>query len=277
MKFDWKYVLGTFLAIGGLFATIWYANIPPSLKSISLTVVSKSALNNLGDSNLKGLEVSFEGEPLESPYLTVLQLQNDGTVPIRSSDFESPINILFKPKVKLVRAPVVEVFPDWLKPKTQIEESIIEVQPLLLNPDEGLTISVLSDGFPGVIETQSRIAGIRSVNVHSGRDNSRGTIITYLMFGAAFIVAIPAAALQAKVYPWPDKSVRISRRTWMLAMIALGFTAVMLFLKGLDSFSVDAWWLELALVYLLLIVASPFAAWLNRGDKDVRTDKTGEA
>src|SRR5690606_28861479 len=116
MKFDFKYTIALFVSIVGASVSIWYANVPATEKSLSLTILSQSLLNVAGESEIEGLKITIDEKEIAEPALIVLKVENDGIIPIRSDDFESDLEIILEGDINLIRASVIQTRPEWIKP-----------------------------------------------------------------------------------------------------------------------------------------------------------------
>jgi hypothetical protein len=74
MKIDLKYFFALMLSIAGLSATIWYSYLPPTAKSLTLDVLSKSSLSKVSNSELPGLKIFFDEKEMNNPALTVVTI-----------------------------------------------------------------------------------------------------------------------------------------------------------------------------------------------------------
>lgn len=76
-------------------------------------------------------------------YTQVIVLRNDGTIPIRASDFEQPIFFRYGCE-KVMRGKLLSAQPATLKPSVTSSRSYIQIDPFLLNPTEQITLGVLT-------------------------------------------------------------------------------------------------------------------------------------
>src|SRR5690606_10967548 len=125
---------------------------------LSLTILSQSLLNVAGESEIEGLKITIDEKEIAEPALIVLKVENDGIIPIRSDDFESDLEIILEGDINLIRASVIQTRPEWIKPSILTKDSIISIASMLLNPNESITVNILTEGLPTLIETRSRIA-----------------------------------------------------------------------------------------------------------------------
>lgn len=271
MNLDYKYLFAIFLALVSLAATIWFAFFPPSTKSLTLTIASKSTLKTVSESKVPDLKVFVDETELKYPALTVLKLHNNGTIPVRSDDFESNIKILLDNGARPIRATAVETTPDWLKVIVAIDDSQVQIEPLLLNPGDSVTLNILSDGLPSSITTLSRVAGLSSITVQN-EEKTNQTITAFFLFSAAFIIAIPMSALYSLLLE--QEGIRlplifnISRRLWLTTVIVLVFILVALASSAAELLGVNTWWMQILIIYVTIALAIPTTKLLNHHPKE---------
>lgn len=260
---DLKYIAAILIGIAGLTATIWYANAPITSKSLSLSIKSISPLNIVGETELPGLKILVDDKEVIEPALTVLILENNGATPVRSSDFESDIEILLGKEVQPIRAAVVSSRPEKLVASLSVTNSRVLLEPLLLNLEDNVTINILSNGLPKTLDTTSRIAGIKEIELIESADSKKENIRAFILITAAFLVAIPTICLFSPTKPWPPVIVPVRRRLWLCVVLALMVFAIGLAVFGLDLIGIDSGWRQLFSIYAIFILAIPLAYWLH--------------
>lgn len=274
MKVDYKYLFALLVGVIGVSLTIWYANKPPSTKSLSLRLDSKNLINAAGNQDISGLKIFIDKKEIENPSLTILTIRNNGSIPIRSSDFESDIAILLEEDTQLIRATVIKTHPEDLKVSVKVEKSNAYISPLLLNPEESLTLSLVSEGLPGSISTKSRIAGISNIEIDEPKNSHA---ISYIKLLSAFVVAIPLVALYGPTTPVPKPTTPLNRRTWfMVVMILVSVVQLLTFDAVEDIFGFDDFWKLMCSLFVVLLLALPFSLKLNqqKSDPECANEKT---
>ncbi|CAN7503107.1 hypothetical protein LJR038_000659 [Acidovorax sp. LjRoot38] len=157
-----KYLLtGTVVTVAAAFVIFgWQVYLERTSKSLSGRVISQSPLQPDSTSTLPGLKVTVDGIPLEKPYLTVIEIRNSGTRHIQASDFEADIELRINSEARVVRAQVATIQPEDLDLKISGEQKSIKIKPLLLNPGDSFSLSILSAGDKPVFTPRARIAGV---------------------------------------------------------------------------------------------------------------------
>ena len=163
MAFDWKFLVIMLATIAGVLVPVWLWQGDLSARSLSVRLVSSVALQPAGTTSIPDLIVSIDGVKIQSPFLSTLELSNDGSKPIPASDFESPIELSAGQNTKVVRARISFAEPKDVKAELVTSSESIKVRPLLLNSMDTLTIVVITSGGPPIFIPRARIAGISKI------------------------------------------------------------------------------------------------------------------
>jgi len=136
-------------------------------KSLEVELVSRLALvdERLAESQ-KRIEVLYDGRKI--PNFAVLQFRvaNVGGQPIRTADFETPIEVKFGGVGEILSAEQRSSSPGDLKVSPIVKGEAIEIPGVLLNPGDwfALDVGIASRLGPAPIATPSgRIAGVREI------------------------------------------------------------------------------------------------------------------
>lgn len=161
--FDWKFVLTLLLTAASVLIPVWLWQAELSSKSLKLDILSVVEIQPKGLGKLEGLQMSIDGKPMENLYISVLELSNSGTKPILTSDFEGLLKIAINSPSAVVKAQIELTTPTSIDPKINVNESVIFVQPLLLNPGDVIRLSIISANSRPEFSVQGRIAGISRI------------------------------------------------------------------------------------------------------------------
>lgn len=186
-------------AVAGVLIPVWLWQTDLHGRSLQLKVISQASLKP-DVANVPGLKITIDGVALDSPYISVVELSNDGKKPISTSEYESDIEISIAAGASLVRAHVSSVEPKDLQPKIIGEKAKFRLGPLLLNPNDKLTFSVLTTGGKPSFTTRARVAGISAIPVtdqslekpralRTAFDSITGGLLLVLYFAFAFALA----------------------------------------------------------------------------------------
>ncbi len=165
LKFDWKFVIGSFIAIAGICIPAYFWFYDKSDKILNIEIISSASLYPEKSGVLDGLDLFYKNEKIINPYLNILRLKNSGSKTISSTDFDTPLKITFGDGVSILGASVSSAYPEDLNPKLKLGKYYVLVEPLLLNVNESFTIKVVSAGGVPNFGKSARISGGVS-NIH---------------------------------------------------------------------------------------------------------------
>ena len=154
----------TFIAtIAGLAVPIWLWRADLNAKSLSFQLASQVPLTTETAGTIRGLEVLMDGIKIQSPTLSVVTLVNDGKKPLPTADFEAPLELRVLEGSSVVRAEVTSTHPKDVEAKITWDKKVVRFTPVLLNPDETITVSILSEGAKPTFSPRARVIGVSSV------------------------------------------------------------------------------------------------------------------
>lgn len=188
MNLDWKFFVTIAATIIGVVVPIWIWNADLSSNALSMQITSSIPLQPKVTDSIPDLQVSIDGSIIESPYLTTIKISNSGSKSIPSSSFESPVELRVSDNAKVVRARVTSTQPEDIRAEVSLKENTLLIEPILLNPKDSLTISIITSGKAPLVSPRARISGIPKVTVdenENGKINWKGTII-FGIFGVIF-------------------------------------------------------------------------------------------
>ena len=211
---------------------------------------------------------------LTEPYLSVIRISNEGNKPILSKDFEAPLEMQMEKPQSAVQAIVSEKSPKDIQAILDWDSQAIRLKPTLLNPQDSITIEVLSQGGLPTFAFSSRIAGIGAVTVRNASDKKEKPFFLIISFLLAYLLAIPAVAgiwrlaTLAVAGLWLTQinavSITLRGRT-IAALIMIGVASVeFVMLRIFDMLKIDSLiYLTISMI-LLFLAAIPFALMLER-------------
>ena len=249
---DWKFLLTIIATVAGVAVPVllWRADLDS--RSLHFRLVSQTSLRPDGKSQLAGLQISIDGVNLESPYLSVLELSNSGSKPIIGSDFESPIELRVNAESKVVRANVTATNPKNLEAKIETSLASIKIMPLLLNPNDSITVAIITSGAIPEFASSARIAGIHAVPVVDATKEplKRREIWFLLSFGMALLISSMATGPLAPA----GKPVVLRPRAASFISITTGAIGVGCYMVFLDLVGISGVWYYA--IYLLIFIAA---------------------
>lgn len=106
------------------------------------------------------VKVVFGEDPLENLDFHLVKIANDGKVPIKRQDFDSPLTISYPKETRVLSAKLWKTTPQNLDVKLSTTNNIVTVEPLLLNKDENMVLQILSTGKQMNPVINARIIGL---------------------------------------------------------------------------------------------------------------------
>ena len=217
--------------------------------------------------SISGLQVAIDGAPLKSPYLSVLELSNDGDKPIPSTDFESPLEIRVVEGAVVARAQVTETKPKDVEATLTWETQAIKLRPLLLNPKDVVTVSVLTSGNKPEFSTRARIAGISVVPINETAVKPSKLQKTGLFLFAALLLFMASDITNGGLTS--NEPILLRRRAAILVSTSTGLAGAAVFIAFLDAIGVTDMPL-IALSFVPMIFASIiFSVYWNWNAKPI--------
>jgi len=187
---DWKFIATTMIAIAALVVP----QIDLSSRSLTVRLLSSSPLQPA--LNIQNLQISLNGQNVESPYVSTLVLMNTGSKPITSADFDGALQIQMANDAKLISAEITSTAPKNIPAQVTTSGNKAAISPFLSNPKDSVTIAVITSGPRPGFEVRARIVGINEVGFEDttvrkssywssviGLLISSGLIFLYFIFG----------------------------------------------------------------------------------------------
>lgn len=150
------------LAALGIFVPIIWDKYK-SNSSIDIRLVSSLLI--VGDNpKLDKLQFSYDGHPVTQLTKFAFVLTNTGRVAIRKDEVVSPIVIQFG-NANIIDARIDAVVPDNLESHIKVASSghEVSIEYPLLNPNDQIQFSILTESREVAIKVSARIAGVRSI------------------------------------------------------------------------------------------------------------------
>ncbi len=249
--FSWK-SLTLLVTIVSVVVPIWIWRADLNSRSLEFRITSQVSLQPDNANSIQGLQVSIDGVPLKSPNLTVLELSNDGEKPVPSSDFEAPLEVRVAGDSSLVRAEVTATNPKDVEATITWDPQSLKVKPLLLNPKDVVTISILTSGKKPEFTTRARIAGISVVPIDINANKPKTLRNAILFFFATFCMF--AASSMTTNY-FEDKPGVLRKRAEILISISTTFAGAIFFVGFFDLIGMTNLW-QIGLSFIIMILAS---------------------
>ncbi len=167
-----KVLGGVILPILGIIfpAIFWYYD---NSRALVVKLTSSVPLQPAKIQSLSAVVVMIDGAPVESAYLSTIEILNSGSKPILASDFDAPMALNFG-KAKLKRATVEKSDPSDLLPQISVKDDQVLLHPLLLNAGDKIAISVLTAVNAPTLSVRARIASIPRIGLEIGQSDAPG-------------------------------------------------------------------------------------------------------
>lgn len=210
------------------------------------------------DSPIDKLSFYYEDKPIKAPYYTLIRIKNYGNSPIKSNDFESPIEIEFPGNVKIYECSILDSEPRNLKTKATYNSNKASIAPMLFNPGDFVTIGILTSEINGEPQIFARIIGIKSIEKRIFKKNKFIFSGILSMFFCLFFV-YAALTLYSLTTDEPKAlSTKESKLIYVVLLISAGTS----FADGLDylipfgtSFKTLTIFIAPAILLLLIFIA----------------------
>lgn len=111
----WEFI-SVALALIAIFITFYQHK----KKSLSYGVIRSTAILSIKEEIKDKIQIFFDGSPVQGVHLVMLQIINDGNVPIGAHDFERPLNFSFDKNSVVLNLEIVEPNPRTLCPNIRI-------------------------------------------------------------------------------------------------------------------------------------------------------------
>jgi hypothetical protein len=196
-RFDWRYFVMLAATTAGVVVpvSLWQAD--QRARAVEARVVSLTPLYPSVSGTEVDLKLSLGTTELRQPVLSVIEIRNSGTRPISGSDFEGPIEVLVEPGPTVRRASLTSKAPTSLRPELTQTAYGFQVQPLLLNPGDQMTVAVLTDGGKPSFKALARIVGVMDVEVVVAQKEPDPRRLAWLQAFFGFFVLTAYAVLMA--------------------------------------------------------------------------------
>ena len=164
---DWKFVIATTLTALSVVLPIWLWTIENSSKSLNLAIVGSFPITSSAMKSSQDIIVLYQGQKVEQPYSSIIELMNTGTKSVYANDFDGDIEIRLAKPSRLLRTQIIRREPESLDPLIKTKDARILLSPLLLNPSDKITVEILTGGSKPEFSARARVAPTVRKIVHS--------------------------------------------------------------------------------------------------------------
>lgn len=186
----WQFV-GALLALAAIIISIILFLAQRKRKKLSYEIISKTGILSASEEISGKFQILFQGETVKNVHLLMVRFCNTGNLPITTGDYERLVSLNFKKSERILSAEVSETTPPNLFAKLRTTNQSIELDPILLNPGDSISIKILISEYQNEFEIDGRIVGVRSVEK---RVESLGWSM-FLMILGLFLISIGMAIM----------------------------------------------------------------------------------
>lgn len=186
MKFDLKWLVGILIAaISIIPGYLTLQGIPN--KSLSYKIPYSFSIHPIGIDLVPEMKVTIKGNEITDPYFNVLSIKNTGNVPITRQDFLKKLVLTTENSVQIIIAEIENTSPENIQVNIQFDSDSLIIDPLLLNPNDEINLSIVTEGGLPNFNLRSRIIGItRIAKIESSKSELP---IANIIISGIFVVA----------------------------------------------------------------------------------------
>lgn len=251
IKLDYKFLIPIVVSILGIIVSLSIYLISKESRSFTYEIISSNRLLNLPSivrlgeqsllyqSKIKKLSLKYNNKTIENAYYTLIRLKNTGTSPIKTNDFESNIQVQFDEKIIIFESSILDKQPKELNANISIVDSKTILTPTLFNPDDFITIGILSSAPSKNPVVTARIIGIKSIEgrvINSEKETKSAGMFLLLM---ALFTTWVYASIAYGIKFTRNVPVYSSRIEAILITITLGIVLSGCIAFGFDYLGID--------------------------------------
>lgn len=208
----------------------------------------------------------MDGVKIQTPTLSVVTLVNDGKKPLPTADFEAPLELRVLEGSSIVRAEVTSTQPKDVEAKITWEKSVVRFVPVLLNPDETITISVLTEGARPAFSPRARVNGVSSVEFIDSTKKAPAWQRSALLLVAAILLFAASDIADASFWGGP-KVLYVRNRAALLTKVVCGLGGIVCVIFFAQVAEIGGMWEMLLSLLGTMIVGVAVGTTLNFGAK----------
>ena len=260
-------ILALLAAVGAVVVPIVLYFAGQQSRELSFDVISRAPLLDATERNkIEGLEVLYRGEPIVSLTSISIKVENSGSEPIRSEDFERPIEISFDRRAKIVSVVPSELFPKNLRPEIVTGTHSISIRPILLNPGDRIVVSTYLTGEPGDPVIDMRVAAVPTPRTSaSATHKDRRRAIKWAVVGAIslFNYFFAAGLMAARPFNFRGRTI-VPQVEAVVIVLLMGLPAAVFMVEVSRFLDLSGIQLAVALTVTILLFCLPayrFGRW----------------
>ena len=146
------------------------------------------------------MTVLYEGRRLDDLWLIAVEVENSGNLPILPADYERPLKITFEGGTEVLRADLAGTTPAGIDMVPSVAGGEVELEPVLLNPGDSVSFSVLFAGRGRAPSLEGRVVGVGQVEEKpKGKRPPTGLVVTgslLALLSAGFLAFVVIEAIE---------------------------------------------------------------------------------
>ena len=143
MSFSIEILLGFLAVIAAITVPLIIYFLQKSKKRLAYEVVSNTQLVGVKSEVQNKIKIHYENKIVENVHLVSIRIINSGNQPISIDDFARPISIQLGSNTNILTCEVLEQSPKDLDISILKMQNSVEIQPLLLNPNDSFNLNIL--------------------------------------------------------------------------------------------------------------------------------------
>jgi len=248
---DWKFLASTVLAVAGIVVPVWLWQSDQNPQSLQVDVLSTVPMKIDAIGNEDDIQIVVKGQTVTMPYLSTVELINNGKKPIPAGDFHSPITFSVGSKSQVVKATVTSTSPTEISTELSAVKHTMSLQPLLLNPGDTIRMAVITSTAEPLFSVTSRIAGIKRIEVLD-RTRERPNWPLGLGYLAACICLVLMYALVGASLIF-RRSLTLGRTGGILAAMSLALGSAVLMRRSINLLHIESTYLQVVVAVFVAV------------------------
>ena len=156
----WQFI-GACVAFVTVVVSIALYELQQRRKDLTYTTISITPVLRIAEEVKGKLAIRFGDKSVQDLHRIVVKIKNSGNVPIRHTDYDSPVRFNFGVKAQILAIEVANANPASLQRSARaiIDGTDVVLTPVLLNPKWSITLDLLVNQYEG-LKAEGLIAGI---------------------------------------------------------------------------------------------------------------------
>lgn len=158
----WQFV-GVLLGLAAVAVSIWVYFAQKPKKRLLVENIARIPLARVGPNHIPGLDITFNGQPVENASITLVRITNTGNAPLPASDFEEALALEYVAESQVLHAEISSTSPPGIPVSVKPLNNEVIFSRNLLNPGDSYQCRVLVQNSSGKFRAKGRIAGVNEI------------------------------------------------------------------------------------------------------------------